>query len=818
MRVDQVDPGSTTLAQAEPEIWGLNGVKPWNPLILEKSVNTSVSLDVRKQKDILERHKDSPPSFVLHIFPTHFKFEKQDGVFLFSSSMKNFLDYLNKQRIPPDLVDVFDEAQCQYYEGCIIAEIHDYRESYTTNVNGTNSNTNRVLLTPNAETLWSDLCLLNESYGAFWSEDFALEVESKILLATEEPLCLDPSFQVTRISNTICNYGNVRKVKKRKKRISAEKETEFAEKIEKEKTMMMMDERYQKEFQPTFGRLSFVQDWRKRKSMVDADPSVGLVTKKLKNRQVVEPLPPTGDNKQIVRTLRFAKEAGGHTTYTLINIYMDNITSEFDGVLRMGAAPNTSIKGNTIKFHIGSKSTLQMYIENAKRIFEIDHKLISDDSLISFESPAPSPILQVPDQKSETSTNPPLISRVQNPLLMLAQTLPIARTLPQATPASQQQSSQPVPQPQVTTPLPPSLPQPQIQPQVTPTLLPQSTMQLSSPSDSSTQPQSSPLQAQLLQTQQVSASPVGVNVQVPAALPGNAALANTNGAPSTSNTAAPQDALSLSLQQFAQSKGMKNLTPQQLNQLKQQLIRKKQLMMQRALQQQRQQQQLQQQQQQQQTQRPSPLQSSPSPQIHQQQFSPSQQQRQLSLQQQSPHQQHTQLSSPVQFSQNISPMLQRQELSQSPSLPNQQMSISPQHQQSPPQPSLSVAQSSLQFQASALQVSPQQMLQPTGSVQHQITSPNGQTINLPNGMTPQMFALNQRNQLLWQQQLLQQQMAAHNMGMNRGNANGASIPMQIRNANLALAQGRGMLPLMRGNGRGTPQNQLQNQGPSQFGS
>ncbi|KAK9768613.1 Transcription factor spt20, variant 2 [Basidiobolus ranarum] len=726
MRVDQVDSGSTTLAQTEPEKWELNGVKQWTSLNAEKPADPPVSLDVKKQKEILERHKDSPPSFVLHIFPTHFKFEKQDGVFLFSSSMKNFLDYLNKQRIPPDLVDVFDEAQCQYYEGCIIAEIHDYREIHLADIHASNANTHRVLLTPNAETLWSDLCLLNEKCDSFWSEDFTLEVESKILLATEEPLCLDPSFQVTRISNTMCNYGNIRKVKKRKKRISVEKETESAEKAEKEKTMMMMDERYQREFQPTFGRLSFVQDWRKRKTMADAEPSQGLVTKKLKNRQIIEPLPPTHDNKQIVRTLRFAKEAGGHTLYTIINIYLDGNTSEFDGLLRIGAAPNTSINGNTMKFHIGSKSTLQMYIENAKRIFEIDHKLISDDSLIAFSSPAPSPSLQAStqDQQPEptSSQSPHLLSHVQNPLLMLAQTQPIARTLPQAIP-SVQQPPQPAPLPQPPIQISPT------QPQTTPSLPAQLPTQLPSHLDSSSsQPQHSPLQAHLFQAQQASASPpVGGNLQTPAILPGNITPANTNGIPSTSTSSAtPQDALSLSLQQFAQSKGMKNLTPQQLNQLKQQLIRKKQLMMQRALQQQQQQRQ-----QAQQTQQQSPLLSVPSPQNQQQQFSPSQQQLQ------SPHQQHSQLSSPIQFSQNSSPMLQRQEMGQSPSISNQQMSISPQqHQQSPPQPSLSVAQASLQFRTSPLQPPPpQQMLQvrPTGNVPHQMTSPNGQPVNLPNG-------------------------------------------------------------------------------------
>lgn len=40
----------------------------------------------------------------------------------------------------------------------------------------------RVLLRPNSETLFADLCLLNQRNGNKWTDKDALEVEAKILV------------------------------------------------------------------------------------------------------------------------------------------------------------------------------------------------------------------------------------------------------------------------------------------------------------------------------------------------------------------------------------------------------------------------------------------------------------------------------------------------------------------------------------------------------------------------------------------------------------------------------------------------------------
>jgi transcription factor SPT20 len=60
-------------------------------------------------------------------------------------------------------------------------------------------------------------------------------------IATEEPLCLDPSFQVTRVSNAIEYTTGPKRLKKKPKYNSVERERKLAKKAENNKLMTLMD-------------------------------------------------------------------------------------------------------------------------------------------------------------------------------------------------------------------------------------------------------------------------------------------------------------------------------------------------------------------------------------------------------------------------------------------------------------------------------------------------------------------------------------------------------------------------------------------------
>ncbi|KAK9389063.1 Spt20 family-domain-containing protein [Lipomyces mesembrius] len=79
-------------------------------------------------EEILQKYKCFPPSIEFHMHPTHYRFGNQDAIIPKNSPLiKNFLEFVELEQIPPAAVEVFKEAGVQYYEGCIILQIYDHR-------------------------------------------------------------------------------------------------------------------------------------------------------------------------------------------------------------------------------------------------------------------------------------------------------------------------------------------------------------------------------------------------------------------------------------------------------------------------------------------------------------------------------------------------------------------------------------------------------------------------------------------------------------------------------------------------------------------
>lgn len=87
----------------------------------------------RTTRQVLKRHRKEGPSLILHLYGNTFRFERQNGAFLCDSPLKNLLHFIRDQKVPADLVDVFDEAQVPFFEGCLIIEIHDHRQPAESN-------------------------------------------------------------------------------------------------------------------------------------------------------------------------------------------------------------------------------------------------------------------------------------------------------------------------------------------------------------------------------------------------------------------------------------------------------------------------------------------------------------------------------------------------------------------------------------------------------------------------------------------------------------------------------------------------------------
>uniref|UniRef100_H3AJU9 SPT20 homolog, SAGA complex component n=1 Tax=Latimeria chalumnae TaxID=7897 RepID=H3AJU9_LATCH len=111
------------------------------------------------------------------------------------------LEYLDAEELPPILVDLLEKSQVNIFHcGCVIAEVRDYRQSG--NVKSPTYQSRHILLRPTMQTLICDVHAIT-SDNHKWTQDDKLLLESQLILATAEPLCLDPSIAVTCTANKL---------------------------------------------------------------------------------------------------------------------------------------------------------------------------------------------------------------------------------------------------------------------------------------------------------------------------------------------------------------------------------------------------------------------------------------------------------------------------------------------------------------------------------------------------------------------------------------------------------------------------------------
>ncbi|KAL9117264.1 MAG: hypothetical protein Q9187_006204, partial [Circinaria calcarea] len=84
---------------------------------------------VRTTSYMLKKFRKASPSLILHLHPTHFRFDQQDGSFSYNSAMKVLLEHIKSQTVPHDMLEDLVHAGVKFYEGCLIIQIQDHRSS-----------------------------------------------------------------------------------------------------------------------------------------------------------------------------------------------------------------------------------------------------------------------------------------------------------------------------------------------------------------------------------------------------------------------------------------------------------------------------------------------------------------------------------------------------------------------------------------------------------------------------------------------------------------------------------------------------------------
>jgi transcription factor SPT20 len=64
---------------------------------------------------------------MIHLHPTHFRFDQQEGSFSYKSPMKMVLEHIRSGTIPHDLIEYFTDVP--FYEGCMIVQIYDHKSA-----------------------------------------------------------------------------------------------------------------------------------------------------------------------------------------------------------------------------------------------------------------------------------------------------------------------------------------------------------------------------------------------------------------------------------------------------------------------------------------------------------------------------------------------------------------------------------------------------------------------------------------------------------------------------------------------------------------
>ncbi|XP_023058359.1 transcription factor SPT20 homolog-like 1 [Piliocolobus tephrosceles] len=167
--------------------------------------------ELRSNVNLLEKlvRRESLPCLLVNLYPGNQGYsvmlQRKDGSLAETIRLpydeRALLDYLDAEELPPALADVLDKASVNiFHSGCVIVEVRDYRQS--SNMQPPGYQSRHILLRPTMQTLAHDVKMMTRGVQK-WSQEDKLQLESQLILATAEPLCLDPSVAVACTANRL---------------------------------------------------------------------------------------------------------------------------------------------------------------------------------------------------------------------------------------------------------------------------------------------------------------------------------------------------------------------------------------------------------------------------------------------------------------------------------------------------------------------------------------------------------------------------------------------------------------------------------------
>ncbi|KAK4919864.1 hypothetical protein LTR66_016769, partial [Elasticomyces elasticus] len=89
---------------------------------------------VISEKHVLRKWKatDKPPSLVVHLYQTYFRFDNQEGSFGYQSELKFFMEHLRKRIIPHDMMEDLRAGEVKFHDGCLVVKVVNHRSGTST--------------------------------------------------------------------------------------------------------------------------------------------------------------------------------------------------------------------------------------------------------------------------------------------------------------------------------------------------------------------------------------------------------------------------------------------------------------------------------------------------------------------------------------------------------------------------------------------------------------------------------------------------------------------------------------------------------------
>ncbi|XP_059178959.1 transcription factor SPT20 homolog isoform X2 [Physella acuta] len=305
------------------------------------------------------------------------------------------LEYIDAAQLPPFLLDLLEKAQMNvFYSGCVIVEVRDYRRSATGS-----HDTQYVLLRPSPQSLLRDVTAMSCD-GRPWTQDEIFHLESELILATEEPLCLDPSPAVMLIENALqyeekyLNDPALKRSVKRYTQAAVNKKRKLAQ-APAPSGMRLHDflskkkEKNKVITQPGLNKARLVIDGFKLKSSPQLTIPESIDVKKFAKL----PETPSADGMIFVEEHTMERDPTlERHMMAKITIYQPQLGDNYFGEFYLDhdyTQGRTGDEGRRCRFVLGSRQCVDRYLQQFKDLFTEEGKLQVKIAILKANEPAP---------------------------------------------------------------------------------------------------------------------------------------------------------------------------------------------------------------------------------------------------------------------------------------------------------------------------------------------------------------------------------------------------------------------------------------------